>query len=489
MIDTHWEQQDAVQATGKSPVRERGVGIVPAILRSVDIRYRLIISFIVISLIPLLIFSVIFYAESSAAIRKKTGILEAEIVRQVVQNMQDVLAKDTTGPTAGLPDNVHAAQARFSGIFDDVIGDDDASVFVLDVNNGRIMVHPDDAPSDAARLNIRPPFADPALMSSIGRIVGSGGGPNFVSYAGSDNQEYLAAFASVPDTTWAVVSMMPQHALVAEVHSLRNRVISIGAICTVIVLLLSYVICRSISEPLGRLVGTMKQTETGNYLLRMRCDGNDEIALLSHKFNEMAGKMHQHNAQLDALVAARTRDLAEANVMLEALSATDVLTGLANRRRLDTVLLSELRRAIRSAKHLAVIMLDVDFFKKYNDHYGHPAGDECLREVARALQDGCHRGGDLVARYGGEEFVLIAADTDMAGALVLAETMRSAIEALDLPHVDSAFGHVTISVGVAAIRPHADHTTDLLLRVADRAMYRAKLLGRNRVEVMNDDSI
>jgi diguanylate cyclase (GGDEF)-like protein len=286
-----------------------------------------------------------------------------------------------------------------------------------------------------------------------------------------------------------LVCGVTSYVLAGEVHALRNKIIVIGLICTVFILLVSYAICRSVSVPLSRLVCTMKKTEGGNYRLQLQCEGRDELTVLSLKFNEMADIVQRHHEQLDALVAARTKALRDANLELEALSATDVLTGLANRRRLDEVLASELRRAIRSSKPLALIMLDVDFFKKYNDHYGHQAGDVCLRQVADALQAGCHRGGDLVARYGGEEFVLVAADTDMAGSLMVAEMLRASVEAMRLPHCDSPFGQVTVSIGVAALQPMAMHTPDMLLRMADQAMYRAKLLGRNRVVAMEQELV
>jgi diguanylate cyclase (GGDEF)-like protein len=469
-------------------------------LRTIDIRYRLITSFLLVSLLPLFICGGIFYVESREAIQKKTGVFEAEVVKQVAQNIQLEMQKSAaaTAAVAGGPAreltraaDLRSASVRFPNAFEGVHSGSDASdTFVLDVNSGNIMLRaPDEAQDGGGDTAAVAPakVAEASLMSGIGRIVGSGGGSNFVSYVGRDGQDYLAAFTLIPDTTWAAVSSMPQQALIAEVHSLRNKIISIGVICSIFVLLLSYVICRSISVPLSRLVGIMKATESGNYRVRLRCDGNDEIALLSKKFNEMAGIVLRHHEELDALVAERTEALNEANRKLEALSATDVLTGLPNRRRLDEVLVVELRRAIRTSKHLAIIMLDVDFFKKYNDYYGHPAGDECLRKVACALQAGCHRAGDLVARYGGEEFLLIAADTDVAGSMVLAESLREAVENLLLPHCDSAFGYVTVSVGVAALMPTAHHTSDRLLSIADKAMYRAKLLGRNRVVAMNEE--
>lgn len=277
--------------------------------------------------------------------------------------------------------------------------------------------------------------------------------------------------------------------LTAEVRAIKNKIILIGLLCFMASLLLSYLISTSISVPLEKLVGIMQRTESGNYQSRMEYDGNDEIGVLAQKFNEMAGKMHNHNESLEEQVAARTRELEDANRQLEWLSITDGLTGLANRRRFDQVLDSEMRRATRSGHDVALIMLDVDLFKKYNDCYGHQAGDTCLRSVAQALQSACNRAGDLVARYGGEEFVLVAADTGLAGAAALAETLRASVAALQLPHRKSGFGHVTISVGVAvtSFASQPEQTPDSLLQIADQALYRAKSLGRNRVVVSDNE--
>ncbi len=132
-------------------------------------------------------------------------------------------------------------------------------------------------------------------------------------------------------------------------------------------------------------------------------------------------------------------------------------------------------------------MLDVDWFKQYNDCYGHPAGDDCLRQIAQVLQEQARRAGDLVARYGGEEFAFIAPEMDALSMLRLASTMRESLQALRLPHANSALGRVTISLGVAVLVPAIETTPEALLRIADAALYRAKARGRNRtVLVMND---
>lgn len=168
------------------------------------------------------------------------------------------------------------------------------------------------------------------------------------------------------------------------------------------------------------------------------------------------------------------------NRKLEALSTTDELTGIANRRRFDEVLAIEWSRAARSKQSLALALLDVDWFKKYNDHYGHQAGDECLRSVTSVFNYSFCRTGELVARYGGEEFVFIAPATDGDNALSMAKKICEAIQALALPHEMSGFGCVTASVGVAAMVPGEADAPDMLVNAADKALYRAKELGRNR---------
>jgi diguanylate cyclase (GGDEF)-like protein/PAS domain S-box-containing protein len=178
---------------------------------------------------------------------------------------------------------------------------------------------------------------------------------------------------------------------------------------------------------------------------------------------------------------ARARAAAEAaNRELAILSTTDSLTGLANRRRFDETLQAEWQRGARSARPLSLAMLDVDWFKHFNDRYGHQAGDECLRALAGVLSAQAHRISDLAARYGGEEFAVIAPDTDAAGMLRLVESIHGALEALALPHDASPLGRVTVSIGVAVPAPGDATSPEALLRVADEALYRAKAEGRNR---------
>jgi diguanylate cyclase (GGDEF)-like protein len=182
-----------------------------------------------------------------------------------------------------------------------------------------------------------------------------------------------------------------------------------------------------------------------------------------------------------ALLESEKR-LAQANKALEKLSALDGLTGIANRRRFDQELASNWHRAIRQSSSMSLIMIDIDFFKLYNDHYGHQKGDECLQQVARSLEESVTRATDLVTRYGGEEFGVILPDTAIKGALEIAEQMRINIEKLRIEHQYSkSSDHISISLGVAATIPARKSHQELLISAADQGLYLAKNEGRNRV--------
>jgi diguanylate cyclase (GGDEF)-like protein len=176
--------------------------------------------------------------------------------------------------------------------------------------------------------------------------------------------------------------------------------------------------------------------------------------------------------------------LKEANERLERLSSSDGLTQVANRRCFDQTLEREWNRLKRTKEPLSLIMCDVDFFKLFNDTYGHQGGDDCLRSVAKALGDSARRGGDFIARYGGEEFVVVLPATEAEGALNVAEKIRLAVELLAIEHSKSQVApHVTLSLGVATIIPCDEGTPELLIKCADDALYTAKSSGRNRVTV------
>ncbi len=254
-----------------------------------------------------------------------------------------------------------------------------------------------------------------------------------------------------------------------------------------------------LSRPLTMLSQIFRKAGTGNHAeilqkeigqLDAHGGRNDELGDLTQSFVAMAESVGQKireindiNASLEQQVEQRTLELKIANENLINLATHDALTGLANRRSFDEVLPDEWARCYRTQQPLALIMLDVDLFKNFNDHYGHQRGDACLQNIARILQAAGQRPGDLAARYGGEEFAVVAADTDVAGALSLAELIRQSLEVLALPHASSPFSVVTVSMGIAVMVPNENTSPELLILAADQALYRAKNGGRNRVEL------
>jgi diguanylate cyclase (GGDEF)-like protein len=198
-------------------------------------------------------------------------------------------------------------------------------------------------------------------------------------------------------------------------------------------------------------------------------------------FAVLIARIRDNKRELEERVAIRTSELQLLNQKLEQLSTTDGLTGIANRRRFDEVLELEWARANRTQQPLTLAILDIDWFKLYNDHYGHQAGDECLRRVSAVMADNVSRTGDLVARYGGEEFVFITPGMDSQHALKVSERICKEIQALAIPHIGSIFGCVTVSIGVTSMTPQSVQNANMLIKVADEALYEAKNQGRNKI--------
>jgi diguanylate cyclase (GGDEF)-like protein len=376
--------------------------------------------------------------------------------------------------------------SHFAAIFDDVNLGAGSAVFVLDADAGKVVAEAANGTGTGAA-----PVPVPALTSELRRSLQRNGRSGVVGYSdaqdgrrgGNDSGERLAAYAQIADTSWFVIGAMPLARLATEAQSVRDKNLLIGLASLLVSIAVALVLARSIAAPLAKLAHGMRETAGRNYASRVTPEGKDELTALARQFNDMAGKLEQHQLELEQRVAERSADLALAKARLAALSVTDGLTGIANRRRFDEVLAGELARAARAGAPLALLMVDVDFFKHYNEAYGHQQGDDCLRRIGGLLQSYARRAGDLAARFGGAQFVLIAFDTDSAGALALGQAIGASLEALQLAHARSPLGRVTASIGVVSTVPGVSSSFAEMLRLAGQAMTRAKEDGRNQVAV------
>jgi two-component system chemotaxis family response regulator WspR len=219
---------------------------------------------------------------------------------------------------------------------------------------------------------------------------------------------------------------------------------------------------------------------------------NDYLVKLPDRLELIAriryhSRAYQNQLQRDEAYSAlreSQQNLMEANLELQRLTKVDGLTGLSNRRYFDEYLQAEWSRSMRSQQALSVLMIDVDEFKRYNDRYGHLAGDEVLKSVAATIQRHCRRSSDLPARFGGEEFVVVLPDASLEQVMHLTERLCRSIEALSLPHLASTVStHVTISIGAALTIPIQGRSPLQLVDIADKALYQAKAAGRNRAVV------
>lgn len=205
------------------------------------------------------------------------------------------------------------------------------------------------------------------------------------------------------------------------------------------------------------------------------------LSLLGYRLIKLMSQQIQ--AQKELQLSQKT--YIEVNKTLGLLALEDGLTGLSNRRQFDFFIGAEISRTKRKSDDTALIMIDVDLFKKYNDHYGHVQGDECLKAVSAIIKKNVTRAGDLAARYGGEEFAIVLSDTDYVGAFLIAEKIRIELEQSAIQHSESPIGVVTISVGISALSGSKTDTPENLVDIADKALYIAKSSGRNRTVISN----
>lgn len=292
----------------------------------------------------------------------------------------------------------------------------------------------------------------------------------------SEDKKYLTVYGTVDDvygnTALLIEARVPRNITTHGLSAERTSLVFMTLMAIVLFIILYAFLHKTLVTPLSKLTSHVKGINASEDMTqRLDIQQNDEIGILADEFNHMQIRLeedHQMRKQME-------------NTLRE-LATQDSLTEVANRRSFDAVLSREVQRAARRKDSISLIMVDIDHFKQYNDEYGHQSGDEALRMVARTLKEGMSRASDFVARYGGEEFVIILPNTMAREAHLVADILRTGVEALNIPHeLSETAPHITISLGVSSQIPSHAYIVDDLLKEADKAMYEAKKQGRNRV--------
>ena len=301
-----------------------------------------------------------------------------------------------------------------------------------------------------------------ALMSqrmgsrTLQRLAGEEPGP--IEYSSHEGRDVLGALAPIRRLDWAVVAEIPADEAYAQIARLRTLTMITVLLLLLVIGGLAYLLGLTVVLPLDRLARGARQVAAGDLGVALPLVGGGEVAYATEVFNDMVRRLKQGREEL------------------ERLSRTDALTGLPNRRHLMETLEKEARRAERNARPFTLLMIDVDHFKRYNDAFGHLAGDEVLKRLARVLL-GTVRAADYAARYGGEEFTVVLPETPLDLAVDVAERIRTRMAA----EVFGAEGsRVTLSIGLGEF-PADGTTPEAVIHAADGALYRAKERGRNRV--------
>ncbi|UCH47783.1 MAG: diguanylate cyclase [Betaproteobacteria bacterium] len=322
-----------------------------------------------------------------------------------------------------------------------------------------------------------------APVSKLPEFYRSTGWEQVLRYGGSlfnraDGDNYVYAYRArilsedKTSTVSIVILMLLTPATISTfLDEFTDAAILFSTLAFLGALFIFYLILKlTLLKRIERIVNVIEEDSDDSLPRLCPVESNDELGILVTAYNKSLISDHEHKMQLIT-----------ANLELSKLSHYDPLTGVSNRRNFDRVLDDEWKRGARHQQPMALLMIDVDHFKQFNDQHGHMAGDVCLKAVAITLEQQLKRAGDLLSRYGGEEFCIILPNTADGGSIV-AESCRTAIENLPIEVApESPPVHVTISIGVAYAIPQADHPPKSLLELADKALYQAKQSGRNRV--------
>jgi diguanylate cyclase (GGDEF)-like protein len=340
--------------------------------------------------------------------------------------------------------------------------------------NGLYLVAPGGAVVASTRP-LAPRFISATLpAAAANRLFAKEGA--LLEYVGPRGQEMIGTLKNVPTIPFGVVAEKERAAAYAEIYRLRNMTIGLVGVLLLAIGVGAYLFALTIVRPLDRLIGGAAKVATGDLDVDLPMPSRGELRYMTEVFNHMVEQLRLDRKELDEI----NQTLLERNRELQELSVTDSLTGLFNRKHMWETLAREVETFKRYGRPLAVLMIDIDHFKRYNDSHGHLAGDEVLRRMAVIFR-GSLRASDYVARYGGEEFLVVLPDADGTTAEQVAERIRALAAAEEFVS-DGDTARVMVSVGVASASAQ-ESEPEFLVRNADAALYRAKETGRDRVVV------
>jgi diguanylate cyclase (GGDEF)-like protein len=288
---------------------------------------------------------------------------------------------------------------------------------------------------------------------------------------------------------WLIVAVVPEADFLGDIHGSNFRTVLLCLIALAVATGIGIFLSYQITKPISQLSQACQQVMRGEALDRIDHQGIKEINILTTSFVQMNQTVREQSQQLEEKVRSRTTELECANEKLKLLATLDGLTQVANRYRFDEYLYQEWRRMAREKQPLSLILFDVDYFKRYNDEYGHQAGDRCLYKIAQCAKVSIKRATDMVARYGGEEFAVILPNTPSHGGLHVARAIALQVKKLKVPHAQSDVSHyVSVSLGIATLVPTPDLNPSDIVARADSALYQAKKQGRDRAVIFPEEN-
>ena len=328
------------------------------------------------------------------------------------------------------------------------------------------------APADGASMIGRPLDNIPLLSAIAERALTSDAPQGELSFTAVDGSRRVLSFARIPGTPSRLIVSIDEAKVTAAINrEIRTAYIQLGFVCLFVLLGALVGAEQLIIHPIEVMTGMAKRLGEGDSSARVAKNRlPSEFVPLARAFNAMAARL-----------SSRERELVATNDRLTVMASIDMLSGLANRRGFQSRLDFEWMKGQQYDNQLSLLMIDVDHFKLYNDTYGHPEGDACLTKLGETLAGLASDTSGFAGRYGGEEFCLLLPNTDAARAREIGEAVRTAVQALGLPHTTSSHQYVTVSVGVASTQPNTVQRPGDLIEAADAALYAAKHRGRNTV--------